>query len=119
MNLSGWLISNPVELKQLYSQTYVHRLRHRPIKPGLELLRDLKEELCQKRLELVKLVPIKKWCKDDLQKVLKKLKPNKSRDPHSLIIEIFKPGVIGTELEKSLLMMYNRVRDEYDIPELM
>ena len=119
VNTVGRLISNPAELKQLYSQTYTHRLRHRPIKPGLELIKNLKEELCFKRLELVKLVPTQEWCNDDLLKVLKSLKLNKSRDPHSLINEIFKPGVIGTDLQKSLLMMFNRVKKEFDIPELM
>ena len=36
VDFSGRLISNPAELMQLYTQTYVHRLRHRPIKPELE-----------------------------------------------------------------------------------
>ena len=119
INFEGRLISNPVQLKQLYSQTYIHRLRHRPIRPGLELIKTLKEELCKKRLEFVKLLPNTKWNNDDLQKVLKSLKMNKSRDPHYLINEIFKPGVIGVDLQKSLLVMFNRIKIEFTIPELM
>ena len=119
INSEGHLISHPLELKRLYICTYVQRLRHRPIKPGLELIKTLKERLCYKRLELVKLLPNKGWCKNDLSKVLKALKTNKSRDPHLLINEIFKPGVIGTDLQNSLLAMFNRVKAEFEIPEIM
>ena len=99
--------------------TYVQRLRHRPIKPGLESIKTLKDQLCKKRLELVKRLPSKGWCKNDLIKVLKNLKSNKSRDPHQLINEIFKPGVIGTDLQNSLLQMFNKVKLEFEIPEIM
>ena len=61
INNEGRLISHPVELKQLYLRTYVHRLRHRPIKPGLEYLKTLKDLLCKKRLDLVKLLRIEGW----------------------------------------------------------
>ena len=56
---------------------------------------------------------------NDLTKVLRKLKTNKSRDPHQLINEIFKPGVIGSDLQISLLAMFNRVKSECEIPEIM
>ena len=56
---------------------------------------------------------------NDLTKVLQKLKMNKSRDPHNLINEIFKPGVIGSDLQISLLTMLNRVKSECEIPEIM
>ena len=119
INLDSRLISQPLELKELYIRTYIHRLRHRPIKPGLELIKTLKEQLCQKRLELARLLPNKVWSNNDLTKVLKNLKMNKSRDPHLLINEIFKPGVIGTDLQKSLLFLFNRVKVQFEIPEIM
>ena len=118
-NSNGRLISSPEELKDLYIETYVHRLRHRPVKPEFEELKCLKEELCSKRLELVKMKPYHPWGKDDLERVLKSLKKNKSRDPHYLINEIFKPGVIGTDLFNSLLLLFNRVKFEFDFPDIM
>ena len=48
INSGGRLVSNPVELKQLYLRTYEHRLRHRPIKPGLEDIKTLKDILSEK-----------------------------------------------------------------------
>ena len=33
--------------------------------------------------------------------------------------EIFKPGVIGKDLQDSLLLLFNRIKDEVEIPKLM
>ena len=51
--------------------------------------------------------------------MLKRLKTEKSRDPHNLINEIFKPGVIGTDLKLSLLRMFNKIKSILDFPEFM
>ena len=116
---TGRLVSSPAELKNLYLSTYKHRLRHRPIKPGFQQLKLLKEELCSKRLQLVKLKPQEPWTNKELVKVLQSLKNNKSRDPHSLINEIFKPGVIGSDPQQSLLLMFNKIKEEFNIPDMM
>ena len=118
-DVNGRLVSNPEELKTLYIQTYIHRVRHRPVKPGFEELKMLKEELCARRLELVKMKTFQPWCSKDLVKVLQSLKNNKARDPHSLINEIFKPGVIGLDLQNSLLLMFNRIKEKFEIPEIL
>ena len=115
----GRLVSSPEELKELNLSTYKHRLRHRPMKPEFEQLKNWKEELCFKRLKLVKSMQFEPWTNQDLEKVLISLKNNKSRDPYSLINEIFKPGVIGSDLQSSLLLMLNRIKAEFSIPELM
>ena len=56
-NSKGKLITNPSELKSLYLDTYVSRLRKRKIMPGFEKLMILKEYLCQQRLKLTEKVP--------------------------------------------------------------
>ena len=66
-------------------------------------IQNLKETLCFKRLELVRLESAPFWTKIDIDRALTSLKNNKSRDPHNLINEIFKPGVIGDDLKFSLL----------------
>ena len=48
------------------------------------------------------------WTMDKLEKILKPLKKNKSRDPHGFINELLRPGVIGNDLKKSLLMLLLR-----------
>ena len=82
-------------------------------------LKIIKDELFLERLKLVKLVKTNPWKSTELQKVLKVLKSNKSRDPHGLINELFKPGVLGKSLENSILKLMNRIKEEITIPEFM
>jgi hypothetical protein len=100
-------------------ETYKHRLRQRPISRDLENLKNLKEKLFKQRLRLCKLRKSPAWGAKDLKKVLKNLKTNKARDPKGLINELFKPGVIGDDLEKSLIMLYNRIKDKIEFPQFM
>ena len=115
----GKLVSSHKQLKELYLQTFVHRLRHRPMKKEFSCVRFLKERLCSKRLEYSRRNKSKDWTMSDLEKVLKSLKLNKSRDPHGLLNELFKPGVIGKDLKKSLLMLFNKLKTEQVIPAFM
>jgi hypothetical protein len=115
----GNLISSPEELKSLYLQTYKTRLRYRPMAADMEELRELKEQLCSKRLELASMTKSNPWTEADLDQVLSKLKNNKSRDPHHLIREIFKPGVIGSDLKSSMIILFNRIKKEIEFPEFM
>ena len=50
------------------------------------------------------------WTMADLEKALSDLKVNKSRDFEGLINEIYKIYVIGDNLKKSLLMMFNKLK---------
>ena len=73
-------------------------------------IQSLKENLCHKRLQRLQLVQLdnfQQWITIDIDRVLSSLKNNKSRDPHNLINEIFKPGVIGVDLKNSWLELLN------------
>ena len=50
---------------------------------------------------------------------MSKLKSGKCRDPGGLINEIFKPGVIGTDLQEALLDLFNLCKSEMKIPDFM
>ena len=52
------------------------------------------------------------WNMSDLDKALANLKNNKSRDAGGYINEIFKDGVIGKDLKKSLLLICNKLKRE-------
>ena len=54
-NKRGQIITNPEQLKDLYLETYVHRLRHRPIKEGYTELNKFKETLFDLRMKLCNL----------------------------------------------------------------
>ena len=118
-NNCGQIITNPETLKKLYMETYSQRLRHRPIKEEFVDLKHLKETLFSLRLKLSKLTKSKPWSESQLDNVLKNLKKNKSRDPHGLINDLFKPGVIGSNLKDSLLLLVNDIKHCCQFPEFI
>ena len=115
-DLNGKLISSQNELICLYMDTYKQRLRHRPIKIEYKYLRILKEELFNRRIDLAMTRKSKPWKIQQLQNVLRKLKTGKSRDPHGLINEIFKPEVSGIDFQMSFLKMANEIKDKVFFP---
>ena len=118
-NLKGQLITNPEELKDLYLNTFKHRLRHRPVQPGYEEVLNIQEELFKMRLELAKTKKTQPWTMTDLENALKQLKTGKCRDPEGLIREIFMEGVIGDDLKKSMLVLFNKVKALGKLPAFM
>ena len=118
-NNMGTIITNPDIWKSLYLETHVHKLRHRPMKEGFLESEMLKETLFELRLKLAKLRKSKPWTERDLDLVLKSLKKNKSCDPHGLTNELFKPGVIGSDLKESLLSLLNGIKRNCHFPEFI
>ena len=118
-NKNGKLITNPSELKALYLQTYINRLRNRPILPGLENLKILKEYLCQQRLKYSGRVSSAPITRNKMDKVLKSLKRNKAGDPGGLINELFRPEIIGDNLKESLFLLLQKVKENLEVPEIM
>ena len=70
-------------------------------------------------MEYVKQQKTKPWTTSELRITLSSLKNNKTRDPHGLVNELFKPGVIGKDLENSFLKLLNKIKDECLIPSFM
>ena len=119
MDENGDLITEKSELKKLYTKVYKSRLKHRNIRPNYSHLKDLKNGLFEIRLRLAKLRKSENWNYSDLIKVTKNLKMRKAADPMGLINELFKPGVAGDDLERSLLMLCNNVKSQCDIPAFL
>ena len=119
LNSSGNLITSPNLIKKLYLDTYTERLKNREMKSSLQDLFLLKTELWELRLEELRASKSKLWTQEDLENVLKKLKNNKTRDPHGLINEIFKPGIIGHDLKMALLKLFNSIKNEQRLPKCL
>ena len=115
----GKVITSQSQIKSLYLETFVHRLRHRPIKEDFGYLKSLKEDLCRKRLNYAQKQKTEPWTPAQLLKILSSLKNDKSRDPHGLVNELLKPGVIGQNLFDSLLFLLNQTKHTLIIPEFM
>ena len=118
-NGKGKLVTSPKELKDLYLDTFVSRLRHRSIKPGFEDLKFMKEYLCAKRLEVTSFTKAALLTRPKMDKVLKLLKNNKAKDPHGLINEMFKLSEIGDDMKESLFLMCSKIRETSEVPEIV
>ena len=116
LDVHGNLVSDPQTLKQLYQETYVHRLRKRNIIADYCEIEPLRNLLFSLRLSLSRTQRSEPWSKSQLWTVLKSLKVGKSSDCMGFVNELFKPGVIGEHLFESLLNIINRTKDQLVIP---
>ena len=116
---NGTLITSPGLLKSVYLETYKERLKAREIKPELVDIFCLKSELWDLKLKELEARKTKLWSIEELDRVLKSLKNNKTRDPQGLVNEIFKPGIIGEDLKLGILELLNCIKTEQKIPTFM
>ena len=99
----GKIISSKNDIKKLLANEYKIRLRARSYRNDLVYTRLRKLKLFNLKLTLAKENRSQLWTMKELERALKDLKMNKSRDSEGLVNEIFKNDVIGTNLKKSLL----------------
>ena len=118
-NFKGKIISSQKDIKNLLALEYKNRLRTRPMRNDLKLVAKRKEEIFDLKMKLSKMHQSKPWLENDLEIALRDLKNNKSRDFEGYANEIFKNGIIGSDLKKSLLIMFNGLKKEKLIPEFM
>ena len=119
LNHKGKLISNSNDLKKLLAKEYKQRLQSRPSRPDLGDLKERRNEIFEMYLKLAENTPSAPWTMADLDRALSCLKNNKSRDHAGYANELFKSGVIGSDMKNSLLLMFNRLKFEKLIPSFM
>ena len=78
---------------------------------------DLKTLLWELRYNEIKQLKSAPWEMSYLQKTLKGLKNNQSRDPSGIMNELLKPGVLGQDLAVGLLDLINGIKLNLYIPE--
>ena len=59
------------------------------------------------------------WTSKNLSDALKSLKNNKTRDPSGYINELFKPAIIGEDLQMALLDLVNGIKREMYLPDVL
>ena len=89
------------------------------MKPELLDIFFLKEELWFWRFKELKGKKTDNWNENDLYAALKSLKNNKTIDPNGMVNELLKPGCLGSDLLKSLLLLYNGIKHSFHIPRFM
>ena len=118
LNVNGKMISDPNGIKNLYLETFTHRLRHRPPKHDNVELFELQQRLIEKRLLLCSDNKSPLWTEQDIIESLDSLQNGKCRDPLGLVNEIFKPPLAGSDMVKSLTILMNKIKDECSIPDI-
>ena len=116
-DVTGKLLTARNDIKKLYSDTFIFRLRERPFKKGYEEIEKLTKDLYEQRLKITKENKTPDWTMKDLDTALAKLKKNKARDPSGLANEIFMQNAAGKDLKNSLLLMFNKIKETEIIPE--
>ena len=118
-NVQGKVITNPDEKKKVILDHFEHRMRKRPLKDEVKEETLQNKELFAKRLRDSKKKKSDPFEMDELEIVLNDLKTGKSRDPDNYIRELFRDGVIGTDLKLSILIMMNKMKSQIAIPDAL
>ena len=111
-------MTDPSSIKQLYLDTFCHRLRERPVKEDNAELYELQQKLLEKRLLLTAYEKSPQWTELDILHVLSSLKNGKCKDPLGMSNVLFKPPVAGADLVKSITIMMNLIKNQSKIPEI-
>ena len=117
--INGNMLTSSEKIEKAAINVYSKRLENRPMKEELTKIKDAKELLCKKLLELAKTRKTPAWTMKQLEVVLKNLKRKKSRDPLGLANEIFHPGVAGDDLKLAILKLMNKIKDEQIYPKCL
>ena len=116
-NSKGVLLTNPEEIKEEAEAHFKKVLENKPMNdPNLNGFQKDREELCRKRLQIAAQNKTPDWTMTDLEKVLKYLKLNKSRDPYGFANEVFKPDVAGDDLKLAVLHLMNKIKRDQTFP---
>ena len=116
---TGSIVTDDEAIQKIAVETYTKRLQNKPIKKNLENIKIAKEKLCDKLLKVAAANKTPPWELKDLEKVLKYLKKNKSRDPHGYCNELFHNDVAGDDLKLAILKLMNRIKEDQVFPKCM
>ena len=119
MNHIGKVISKPREIKNLMIKEYIERLRKRPLRQDMKVVMQKRNIIFQNILREAKSRKSPEWSMEDLNLAISKLKNNKSRDFEGYSNELFKSDIIGSDLKMSLLVMFNKIKENCFIPKFM
>ena len=117
--VSGNLLTSEEKIQEAAVKTYANRLENRPMKENMKHIKDAKEILCEKLIKVAQANKTPPWTMKDVEKVLKHLKKNKSRDPLGLCNELFGPEVAGDDLKLAIVKLMNRIKQDQVYPECL
>ena len=113
---TGNLLTSEEKIRDAAVEVYNKRLENKAIKDDLKHIKDSKELLCAKYLEVAKANKTPPWTMHQLEKALKNLKKGKSRDPFGYCNELFMSEAAGDDLKNAILKMMNKIKDDQVYP---
>lgn len=120
INYQGRLVSEPNELTKLLGEEYGKiRLRKRPSHPLNIEGKKIRKTLLHLKINIAKRRITSPFSMEDLEAVLKTLKSKKARDPEGIDRTIFKTNLIGSNMKRSLLELFNKIKLNQQIPHFM
>ena len=119
LNHKGKLVTSPGDIKTLLFKEYNERLRSRPNHPNMTNIFEATNKAFEEKIREARLNKSPDWTMNQLESVLEKIGQNKSRDPDGLNRSIFHKNCIGSDLKLSLLVLFNRIKTEGQVPEFM
>ena len=119
LDSTGNLVTDEDKIAEMALKHYVKVLENRPMKEGLEHIKEAKEKLSDKLMKLARKNKTPPWTINHLENVLKQMKKGKSRDPDGLANEIFLLESAGEDLKLAILKLMNRIKDEQLYPDCL
>ena len=119
LDTQGNLVTDEDKIAEMALEHYAKVLENRPMKEDLKHIKESKEELCEKLMNLAKKNKTPPWEMKHLENVLKQMKKGKSRDPDGYANEIFLLDSAGEDLKLAILKLMNRIKDEQVYPDCL
>ena len=69
-------------------------------------------ELCERRLELIKINTTEPWCMDDLENAIKYIGRDKARDALGMVNGLFKEEAAGTNFKLAILKLMYLIKNK-------
>ena len=111
-NSVGEILTNKEEILIKATNHYKKVFEDKPIKESIDTLKNSREELCLKRLDMARKNKSPQWTSEDVKFVLKHLKKKISKDPYELPNEIFHLSNAGDDLILALTKLLNKIKDQ-------
>ena len=101
-DLKGNLVTSKESILQINLKSYTDRLTKNKMVENLKELEVMKDDLWIMRNRIAENNKTIPWTMQNLNKVLKSLSSNKSKDPSGLSNILFKHNIAGDDLKESL-----------------
>lgn len=116
-DLKGNLVTSKESILQINLKSYTDRLTKNKMVENLKELEVMKDDLWIMRNRIAENNKTIPWTMQNLNKVLKSLTSNKSKDPSGLSNILFKHNIAGDDLKESLLVLFNKMKMLQETPD--